>query len=198
MSTQPIPARTAEEYLAFERASEERHEFVNGQIRLTSGASRAHNLIAMNLSRVVGNQLKGRPCEAYSVDMRVKIAEDGRYTYPDMAIVCEEPEFEDAVLDTLLNPNALVEILSPSTGDYDRGEKFAGYRNLPSLLEYVLISQHRPQVEHFVRLDEGSWRFNPTEGVNGSVQLVTAELQLPLAELYDKVRFETDDEPKTN
>ncbi|QDT67146.1 hypothetical protein MalM25_00430 [Planctomycetes bacterium MalM25] len=198
MSTQPIPARTAEEYLAFERASEERHEFVNGQIRLMSGASRAHNLIAMNLSGLVHAQLKGRPCEAYSVDMRVKIAEDGRYTYPDMAVVCDEPEFEDAVFDTLLNPNALVEILSPSTGDYDRGEKFASYRNLTSLREYVLISQHRPQVEHFVRLGDGGWRFSPTEGADGLVQLVTAEIQLPLAELYDKVRFDTDGEPKTN
>lgn len=192
MSTQPVEHPTAQEYLAFERGSEEKHEYVRGEIRLMSGASRAHNLIGVNLSRVIGNQLLDRPCEAYLGDMRVKVAADGRYVYPDLAVACDEPEFEDSSLDTLLNPNAIIEILSKSTAEYDRVEKFASYRTLESLREYLLVSQHTPQIEHFVRLDDGAWRFNPVEGLSSELQLVTAELKLPLAEIYAKVRFEAD------
>lgn len=192
MSSQPAERMTAEQYLEFERASEEKHEFVGGRIRLMSGASRAHNLIAANLAATVVGQLRDRPCEAYLGDMRVRVDADGRYTYPDLSIVCEPPEFADATFDTLLNPNALIEILSKSTADYDRGEKFTSYRTLGSLKEYVLVEQLRPHVEHFVRLDDGGWRFNPIEGLDGAVKLVTADVTLPLAEVYAKVRFETD------
>lgn len=192
MSTQPVPKITAAEYLAFERKSEERHEFVRGAIRLMSGATREHNLIAVNLARLIGSQLVGKPCEAYLTEMRVKVEADGRYTYPDVSVVCGGPEFEDGVFDTLLNPNAIIEILSKSTADYDRGDKFSAYRLLPSLREYVLVSQDAPFVEHFVRLDEGAWRFNPIEGLDGEVRLVAAEVRLPLREVYDKVTFKPD------
>jgi Uma2 family endonuclease len=191
MSTQPIPKSTAVEYLAFERKSEERHEFVNGEIRLMSGASRNHNRITANIGLVLGNSFKDKPCEYYLTDMRVKIDANGRYTYPDVSVVCGGPEFEDGVFDTLLNPNALFEVLSKSTAAYDRGEKFTSYRNLPSLREYVLVSQESPAVEHFVRLEDGAWRFNPIEGLDGEIQLVTVDVRLTLQDIYDKVAFET-------
>ncbi|TWT96613.1 hypothetical protein Pla108_23820 [Botrimarina colliarenosi] len=191
MSTQTAPkTTTAADYLAFERKSEEKHEFVNGQIRLMSGASRNHNRIAANIGTLLGVGLKGKPCEHFISDMRVKVASGGRYTYPDLSVVCGGPEFEDDVLDTLLNPNAIFEILSKSTAEYDRGDKFASYRNLPSLKEYLLVSQDAPQVEHFTRLDDGAWRFNPTEGLDSEVRLVTAEVVLTLRDIYDKVSFE--------
>lgn len=195
MSTQPVPQiTTAAEYLAFERKSEERHEYVNGEIRLMSGASRAHNRITANLGLVLGNSLKGKPCEYFLTDMRVKIAADGRYTYPDVSVVCGGSAFEDGEVDTLLNPNVVIEVLSKSTAAYDRGDKFASYRNLPSLREYLLVSQDSPTVEHFVRLDDGAWRFNPTEGLDGEIRLTTVDVRLPLRDLYDKVDFEAKDE----
>ncbi len=190
MSTQPIPKSTAAEYLAFERKSEERHELVNGEIRLMSGASREHNLIVFNLASILHDELHDRPCEAYIVDMRVKIAANGVYTYPDASVVCGGPEFEDGIFDTLLNPNAIFEVLSKSTAAYDRGEKFTSYRNLPSLREYVLVSQDAPAVEHFVRLDDGAWRFNPVEGLDGEVQLVTTEARIRLKDLYRRIVFD--------
>lgn len=194
MSTQPVPSRTpsAADYLAFERGSEEKHEFVGGEIRLMSGATRAHNLIGVNLTRVIGNQLVDRPCEAYTNDMRVKVAADGQYVYPDFLVACDEPEFEDGEFDTLLNPTAIFEILSRSTAEYDRVEKFASYRTLGSLREYVLVSQHAAKIEHFVRLEDGAWRFNPVEGLSSQLELVTADLKLSLSEIYAKVRFEAD------
>lgn len=182
---------TAEEYLALERQSEEKHELVDGELRLMSGASRAHNLIAVNLAATLHGALKGKPCETYVADMRVKVSADGSYLYPDATIVCDEPEFEDASVDTLMNPNAVIEILSKSTASFDRGSKFASYRSLPSLREYVLIAQDAPSVEHFVRLDDGAWRFNPTTGLDQELHLVTSDLVLPLRDLYDKVQFET-------
>jgi Uma2 family endonuclease len=129
------------EYLALERAAEHRHEYVSGRVYAMTGASREHNVIATNTSRALGNQLSGRPCETYQSDMRVKVSETGMYTYPDVVVACGTPAFEDAYVDTLLNPTVIIEVLSPSTEAYDRGEKFAHYRRLPSLREYLLIAQ---------------------------------------------------------
>ena len=191
MSTQPVPNPTAAEYLAFERESEERHEFVNGEVRPMSGASRNHNRITASIGLVLGNSLKDKPCEYFLTDMRVKISANGRYTYPDVSVVCGGAEFEDSHVDTVLNPNVVVEVLSKSTVEYDRGDKFTSYRNLPSLREYLLVSQYSPYVEHFVKLDDGAWRFNPTEGLDGEIRLVTVDVRLPLKDIYDKVGFET-------
>ena len=121
------------------------------------GASRRHNLIVGNLFADVHRQLKHRQCESYASDMRVKVSPTGLYTYPDVVIVCDEPAFEDAELDTLLNPNAIVEVLSDSTEAYDRGAKFEQYRRLESLHDYVLVAQDRVHIEHFARDEDGSW-----------------------------------------
>ena len=156
VSTQPKPSLTAEEYLAIERDSEERHEFFNGEMFEMGGASEPHNLIVSNICRELGNQLKETPCRAYVNDMRVKVDESGLYTYPDFVVVCEPPRFEDEVLDTLLNPLVIGEVLSKSTENYDRGKKFEHYRKIPTLKECLLIAQDEMHVEHFVRQDDGS------------------------------------------
>ena len=134
-------------------------------------------------------RLRGRDCEVYPGDMRVKVSPSGLYTYPDVAVVCGEPQFEDAELDTLLNPKVLIEVLSPSTADYDRGGKFAQYRRLPSLQEYVLISQDRPLVEHYVRQPPNQWMLTENESLQDTVDLPSIDCELPLAEIYFKVRF---------
>ena len=143
-----------------------------------AGASREHNLIATNVAGELRQRLRERTCEVYQGDMRVKVSPTGLYTYPDVTVVCGEPEFEDAELDTLLNPKVLVEVLSPSTADYDRGRKFIHYRRLPSLQEFVLISQDRALVEHY------------QSALDGTLVLPSIQCELPLAEIYLKVCFE--------
>ena len=190
MSAVPKPLLTPQEYLARERRAETKSEYLRGEVFAMAGASREHNLIAGNISRELGQQLRERECEVYQGDMRVKVSPTGLYTYPDVTVVCGEPEFEDAEVDTLLNPKVLVEVLSPSTADYDRGGKFTHYRRLPSLQEYVLISQDRPLVEHYVRQGQDEWLLTEQSSLEDTLVLPSIECQLPLSEIYLKVRFE--------
>ncbi|XYH96267.1 Uma2 family endonuclease [Sorangium sp. So ce1128] len=155
------PARrtglSPEEYLAFERASEQKHEYANGEIFAMSGCTREHSLLAGNIQRELGNALLERPCEVHTSDMRVKITSTGRYVYPDASVVCGDPVFEDAEVDTLMNPNVIVEVLFDSSEAYDRGDKFAQYRSVPSITDYVLVSQKEMRVELFQRQADGRW-----------------------------------------
>src|SRR5689334_16365950 len=128
---------TPAEYLELERKAEIRSEYIAGRMYATSGANEPHNLIAGNVFVELRNQTRGRNCRAYMADMRVKVSSTGMYTYPDIAALCGEPRLEDVHVDTLLNPDIIVEVLSPSTEAYDRGEKFAHYRRIESLREYV-------------------------------------------------------------
>lgn len=146
-----------QEYLALERSSEQRHEYADGEIFAMAGATREHNLTAGNIYAGLHQALLERPCEVYSSDMRIKSAATGRYLYPDVAVVCGDPAFEDETRDTLLNPAVIVEVLSNSTEAYDRGDKFAQYQAIPSCQEYVLASQKEPRIEHFRRLPDGTW-----------------------------------------
>ncbi len=189
MSALPRGSWTAEEYLAFERASQEKHEFADGQVYLMTGASRRHNLIVVNIVITLGGQLRGKPCEAYANDMRVRVRRD--YFYPDISVVCGEPQFADDQFDTLLNPTLIFEVLSPSTEQYDRGRKFEKYRTLNSLREYVLIAQDRPHVERYVRQDDG-WLLTEASGLDGALALATVEARMSLAEIYDRLDFDGD------
>jgi Uma2 family endonuclease len=185
-----LPAQrtyTAEEYLTLERSSlEGKCEFVDGQIFAMAGGNRLHNIINVNIVSELNKQLKGKPCEAYANDMRVKAAEAKGYHYPDIAVVCGKPEFEDGQMDTLLNPNVLVEILSSSTEAYDRGDKFSGYRKIPSLREYLLVSQDKPLIERYVRQGD-AWVLTEMEGLEGVVNLETIGCVLAMSEVYDRV-----------
>ena len=183
---------TPEEYLALERKATTKSEYLDGRMYAMSGASRAHNLITMNISSGLHAQLRERACEVYANDMRVKVSPTGLYTYPDVVVVCDEPRLEDSVSDTLLNPTVLVEVLSPSTEAYDRGEKFAHYRQLDSLQEYILVSQDCVRVEHYLRQGE-QWLLTEFSALDDRLYLASIECELSLREIYAKVTFSLDE-----
>ncbi|HSO00309.1 MAG TPA: Uma2 family endonuclease [Candidatus Nanopelagicales bacterium] len=177
---------TPEEYLAFERASETKHEYADGETSAMAGGTREHSLISMNIARELGNLLRDRPCEVHGSDLRVKIAATGRYVYPDASVVCGAALFEDEQRDTLQNPLVVVEVLSDSTEAYDRGEKFEQYRSLPSLLEYVICSQKKARVEHFQRQGDGRWVLTVL-GPGDRLTLESIGCELPVDDIYLKV-----------
>lgn len=187
MSAQPQPRISPPEYLAWERLQETRHEYVNGEIHAMTGASRKHNLINGNIFAALHAQVRGKLCEVYSNDMRVKVSETGMYTYPDIAAACGEPEFEDACVDTLLNPVLIIEVLSESTEGYDRGAKFLHYRKLLSLREYVLVAQTECRVEHYLRQGENHWLLTEYQGLDATLNLASVGCVLPLRDVYQRV-----------
>ncbi|HTQ78997.1 MAG TPA: Uma2 family endonuclease [Thermoanaerobaculia bacterium] len=187
MASEPQHPRTVEEYLVLERQSETRSEYWNGEIYVMTGASRRHNRIALNVAAALDRQLAGRGCEVFVSDMRVKVPAARLFTYPDVVVACDAPEFSDGETDTLLNPTLIVEVLSPNTERYDRGLKFESYRTLPSLAEYVLISQDRLHVEHFVRQGGGSWLLTETDRSEECLDLLSVGCRLALAEICQRV-----------
>ncbi len=189
MLPQRKPYLTPAEYLAMERQSETKNDYWDGEVYALAGTSRNHNLIVTNITISLGTQVKGRPCEVYPGDMRVKAAAHAAYTYPDVVVVCGQPEFEDHERDTLLNPTVLIEVLSPSTEAYDRGAKFEAYRSLPSLADYLLVAQDRAAVEHYTRQVDDRWLLTAYAGLNAVVQIESIGCELRLADLYDKVEF---------
>jgi Uma2 family endonuclease len=189
MATAAISKRyTPEEYLALERKAEVKSEYFNGFITAMSGASRKHNLVAGNLYAEIHHQLRNRPCEAYMGDMRVRTSPTGLYTYPDVVVVCGEPVFLDDELDTLLNPTLVVEVLSRSTEEYDRGGKFEQYRTLKSLKEYVLVAQDQVLVER--RTKQGrKWTTTEYRSIEQTLVLESIGCAIPLREVYAKVKL---------
>ena len=184
---------TPEEYITLERkaipdAETVRSEYMNGEIIPMSGASFAHNLITYNISGELRNRLKSSGCLAFANEMRVSIPSVKSYFYPDVGVVCEEPRFEDDVFDILLNPIVVVEVLSPSTEAYDRGDKFAHYRQLQSLQEYVLVSQDKVRVDHYAR-HETQWILTDFQALDQQLPLTSIQCELPLQEIYENVPF---------
>jgi len=175
-----------EEYLQLERAAEERHEYLNGEIVARSGLTQEHSLIAVNIGSELRSELRHQPCEVFGSDLRVWIEATNRYIYADVTVVCGPPRLADEVRDTLVDPTAIFEVLSDSTESYDRGEKFAGYRTLPSLQEYVLVSQKQEVVEHFHRQANGTWLLRVC-GAGESVSLPSLGCELKVEEIYLKV-----------
>jgi Uma2 family endonuclease len=187
MNPQLKPRLTPEDYLALERSAEYKSEYFNGEIFAMTGASEPHNTIVLNIGSEIRQHLKKRPCKAYANDMRVKVSPTGLYTYPDLVVVCGKGQFDDAHLDTLLNPTLIIEVLSDSTEAYDRGRKFEHYRRLESLAEYVLIAQHRPHVESYRRQPDQQWLLTECTGLDATLRLQSIDCALALAEIYDKV-----------
>ena len=177
---------TETEYVALERAAEFKSEFENGEVFAMSGGTAAHSLLAAKASRLLGNQLEGKGCLVFTSDMRVRLP-DGNHKYPDISALCEDPEYADEVKDALLNPTLLVEVLSPSTEAYDRGAKFRAYRQLASLVNYMLVSQDQLLVEHYEKRD-GEWILHEHSGTGAMVQLASLHgARLALDELYDQI-----------
>lgn len=190
MSLQQKTVYTFENYLAAEREEiEVRHEFVAGEVFAMVGATADHNIIVANIVRELGTQMKGRPCLVYSNDMRVRIEASDASKYPDVIAHCGKQQFYDGRRDVLLNPSLIIEVLSPSTEAYDRGEKFAIYRRLPSLREYLLVSLGKVSAELYVRQDSGQWLLSEHDGPEAEVPLDSVDCRLSLREVYDKVEF---------
>ena len=189
MAVQPTPPMTPEEYLAFDRASETKHEYFDGEIVAMAGASYAHNLIVMNTGASLHAQLRGRPCRVLPSDLRLFMQMTNSFFYPDLTVVCGQPQFGYGSPDTLLNPAIVIEILSPSTEGDDRGRKFQQYRTIESLQEYLLIAQGTPRIEHFVRQTSDLWLFSESVGMEATAHLPTIDCALPLADVYQDVDF---------
>jgi Uma2 family endonuclease len=187
MPLQPKPKLSLEDWLEGERAAlEQRNEYVAGEVFAMTGASMGHNGIVMNIGRELSTQLKGRPCQVYANDMKVLIRAADAGTYPDLVGYCGEPELLDGRRDVLLNPSLIVEVLSDSTEAYDRGAKFALYRQIPSLREYLLVSQGRVLAELYVRDDQGRWTLTDYRSLTDRIPLAGLDCTLSLAEVYDK------------
>ena len=182
---------TVSDYLHRERESLDKHEYRDGEILLMAGGTADHSLIVANVIRELGNRLRGKPCRVYDSNLRVRIARTVLYTYPDASVICGPREIDpnDPSGETVTNPRLIVEVLSPSTEGYDRGEKFGRYRQLDSLEEYVLVSQAAARIETFWRQADGTWLFTATSGLELAAKLRCMDIELPLAEVYAGIEW---------
>lgn len=189
MSAVPKGKFTARDYLAIERDAPFKSEFHNGEMFAMAGASREHNRIKENLIGELFARLKGGPCQTYSSDQRVLVEVTGLYTYPDIVVLCGQAATDPNDRDTLVNPTALIEILSPSTERHDRGAKFRNYQQIPSLIEYVLVSQDEAVCERYVRQADGSWGLVWFVGLSATLAFTSVPARIPLADVYAGVTF---------
>jgi Uma2 family endonuclease len=189
---QPIRSRaTPQEYLRYEYDAEERHEWRDGEVVAMAGGSPDHSLVIANFIGTLHGRLRGSPCRVYDSNLRVRDRRTTLYTYPDLTVICGEREFDpkDERRQTVLNPTVLIEVVSPSSEGDDRGEKFNRYRDIPSLQEYVLVSQVMPQIQTFLRQPEGAWLLRVYEGMDAKAQLASLNVEVPLGEVYAGVEF---------
>jgi Uma2 family endonuclease len=189
MSAAPKPKLTASEYLEIERRATFKSEFFNGKIFAMAGASREHNRVKENLVGELFTRLKGGPCQTYSSDQRVMIEATGLYTYPDIVILCGPGTYDPADRDTLTNPTAIIEVLSPSTERYDRGAKFRNYQQIPSLIEYVLVAQDEAVCERYVRQADTSWALVSFVELAATLAFTSVPAHIPLTDVYSGVTF---------
>jgi Uma2 family endonuclease len=187
MSTPPNTLLTEEQYLEIERAAESKSEFFEGEMFPMAGAGASHNRLVWNMIAELAPQLGSGPCQGFPSDMRVRVSSSGLFTYPDVVVVCGEPQFLDDRRDTLLNPSLIVEVLSPSTESYDRGRKFEHYASIPSLSEYLLVASDRIHLDLYVRQPGGQWLLTSANGPEGALDLISARCRLMASALYRDV-----------
>lgn len=180
---------TEEEYLTIERAALDKHELIDGEIVAMAGATREHNLITTNTTIELGIQLRGKGCEIYANDMRVRMKK-GRYSYPDVVVACEKPQFADDEFDVLLNPRVVVEVLSKSTRFRDKTEKLETYQKMDSIEECLLIEQDFLHIEHYIKQTPMQWLLRIYENPNDIISLESIDCKLPLTEIYAQIEFE--------
>jgi len=181
---QPQPFISQEEYLTTERLALEKHEYFNGEIFAMSGTTRYHNRLFRNLYIGIGNHLKGKKCTPYGSDLRIHVYKNSLYTYPDISIVCDKEEYLDDTFDTLTNPTIIIEILSASTKEYDRGSKFKLYREIPSLKEYILVDSEAINIESYTKNDNQTWTLNEYKNVNDIFTITAIDYKISLEEIY--------------
>src|SRR5690606_25615481 len=180
---------TVEEYLGFEKENPEKHEFFNGEIFAMSGAGPRHNVIFSNLFGELSARLKGTPCKPYGSDLRIHIPENSLFTYPDISVICGDIVTSEADEDTAILPTVLIEILSPSTRNYDRGDKFKLYRDIPSLKEYVLVDSESILVEVYSINERGHWELTEYKSLTDFIILHSLKLKILLADIYEGTKL---------
>lgn len=190
---------TVQEYLEMERESLERHEYIDGEIYLMAGESDEHGDISVNLVRELSNQLKDKDCRVRTKDAKIKTggfkrlageSTKGMFSYPDLVVICGKVKYHDKKKDVILNPKVIIEVLSDSTGDFDRGAKFIRYRMFnKTLTDYILVAQDVPQIEHFIRQDDKSWKVFSYIGLDKVCNVEAIKCELKLSEVYDRVEF---------
>ena len=189
MATETITYVTPDEYLATQRLSEDRAEYLDGVVYPMTGATINHARIVLSLAAELLNQLRGRECDVLQTDMKVRMPDSKKFFYPDVLVLCGEPQFHDDRTDVILNPDIIIEVLSPSTEAFDRGKKFQAYQTLESLKEYLLVAQDKPFVEQYVRRADGKWDYVAFQGLEASVSLPSIECTLKLSAVYSRVKF---------
>lgn len=187
---------TEAEYLEFERNSEIKHEYINGEVIAMTGASWEHNMICSSIIASLLPQLRSKSCKISPSDLRLKIPETNLYTYPDISVICGEPKFAGNEFDTIVNPIVIIEILSKSTEAYDRGKKFQHYRQIETLQDYLLIAQDKPHIEGFTKQDDGKWALSEAIGLTSTFAIPSIVSTLALADVYENVTFPDKDSTK--
>lgn len=192
---------TPEDYLAFEREAEERHEYWDGHIYAMAGESLNHSIICANISGEIHARLKGKRCHTLSPNMKIGASQSAKFFYPDLPVVCGEPVFHDQKRDVLINPKVIFEVLSPSTEARDRGRKFFAYQQIETLTDYLLIAQDEPRIDHYLRQSDGRWLMSSAIGLSATLHIESIDCTLNLSEVYDRVDFpseEAEDETLSN
>jgi Uma2 family endonuclease len=199
LKTEDEKLYTIEEYLKIEREAFERSEYISGKIFAMAGESEKHGIVSVNLTSEIHQQLKGKDCQLRAKDTKVasnvlpekkNYSMKGMFSYPDLLIVCGEPKYHDEHKDIILNPKVIIEVLSESTELFDRNTKFIRYSRFnPTLTDYILVSQKRPMVEHFIRIDENSWNIKTYLGLKDSFSIESVGIKLKLSDIYDRVKF---------
>jgi Uma2 family endonuclease len=192
MASNPKKKYTPEEYLAMEREADYKSEYLDGEIFAMAGASEEHNLIAGNIFASLHSQVRKHGRRAYISDMRIDMSRKGLYAYPDVVVVCGTSEFSDKHKDNLTNPKVIIEVLSKSTEAKDRGFKFMRYRKLDSFVEYLLVSQDNPPIEHYVRQSNNRWVMTEISSAEDIVKLSSIGCSLKIAEIYEGISFEVE------
>ena len=188
---------TPEEYLAMEREAEFKSEYFEGQIYAMAGASDPHNIITLNIGSEFRVQFKGSPCFARSSDAKIRSSDQGIFSYADVTVVCGQPQFHDGTHDVLTNPKVIVEVLSPSTERFDRGKKFAKYKQLESFTDYLLVAQDEAQIDYYKKQPDGTWAHEMAFGLDAEVHIASVHCTLRLSDVYDGISFGTVDEGET-
>jgi Uma2 family endonuclease len=188
MSALPKPKMSIEEYIEFDKLSEERFEYFDGELFAMAGGSPNHTRVSGNVFAVLRDKLRGSTCEAFTADLRIKVPAAAPFRYPDVSVACD-PQFEEMLgVEALLNPVLLVEVLSVSTTDYDLGKKFTEYQSIESFEEYLVIAQDRPHVIQHIKQPIG-WLRLDTIGLESTVKLTSIEAEISLREIYQRVKF---------
>ncbi len=182
---------TQQDYLASERLATQKHEYFQGEIFAMSGARIAHNKISINCIVDIANKLKGKKCQPFGSDLRIHVQKNTLYTYPDISIICGEIETLDDTFDTATNPAVIIEILSASTRDYDKGGKFTLYREIDSLQEYILIDSENVMVEKFIRNQDGSWQLTEYKSLDQKFAIETVAIEMNLSDIYNDVKLKS-------